>query len=29
VATRRASELLSLEDELLDIQLAILRVPGG
>ena len=28
VATRRASELLSLEDELLDIQLAILRVPG-
>lgn len=29
VATRRAAELLSLEDELLDIQLAILRVPGG
>jgi AcrR family transcriptional regulator len=29
IATGRAAELLDLEDELLDIQLAILRVPGG
>ena len=29
VATRRTAELLTLEDELVDVQLAILRVPTG